>query len=116
MGDFEDEEQEQITLNSDKITDIIAGCMTSKLNTEKWNPKKVDGWTKDIIDTCLKQLGEMKKPFKFVVTCIIMQKVGAGLQSAFCARWDKMKDGVFSAPFDNDYLYCITTVYGLKTD
>eukprot|EP00760_Papus_ankaliazontas_P014336 PhM_4_TR16059/c0_g1_i1/m.98467/K10420/DYNLT; dynein light chain Tctex-type 1 len=116
MADFDEEDQEQISLNVEKITDLIDGCMRSKLAAEKWNPKKVDGWTKDIVDTVLKQLAEMKKPFKFVVTCIIMQKVGAGLQSAFCTKGEKLRDGVFSAPFDNDHLYCVTTVFGLKTD
>ncbi len=112
----EDEQQEEISINSDKITEDISNCVKQKLAQEKWHPKKADGWAKDIIDTTLKTLAEMKKPFKYVVTCIIVQKTGAGVSSSFTALWDNMRDGVFSVPYDNEHLHCITTVYWLKLD
>lgn len=116
MADFDEDQHDEISINSDKITEDINNTVKQKLGQEKWQPKKVDAWTKDIIDSTLKSLAEMKKPFKYVVTCIIMQRNGAGLSSSFSSLWDNMRDGVFTVPFENEYLHCITTVYWLKLD
>ena len=117
MADLEDDQHEELTINGEKITEDVNNTVRQKLGTEKWHPKKVDGWTKDIIDATLKSLAEMKKPFKFVVTCIIMQRNGAGLSSAFTGFWNGDRDGMCSVPYnDNDNLHCITTVYWIKID
>ena len=68
--------------------------MKTTLNSVQWNAKKVDGWTSNIVEHCLKRLAEMKKPFKYIVTAIVMQKTGAGLHSAFTAYWDNSADGM----------------------
>eukprot|EP00992_Anisonema_acinus_P009679 TRINITY_DN5882_c0_g1_i1.p2 TRINITY_DN5882_c0_g1~~TRINITY_DN5882_c0_g1_i1.p2 ORF type:complete len:135 (+),score=55.57 TRINITY_DN5882_c0_g1_i1:57-407(+) len=116
MADYDEDESEEITLNSDKITEIVDESVKAVLGTVQWNNRKVDGWTSSIIENCLKRLAEMKKPFKYVVTAVIMQKTGAGLHSAFTAYWDNSADGVCSVPYENDTMHCITTVYGLKLD
>eukprot|EP00999_Lentomonas_sp_LEN2_P001219 NODE_2238_length_616_cov_116.235174_g2188_i0.p1 GENE.NODE_2238_length_616_cov_116.235174_g2188_i0~~NODE_2238_length_616_cov_116.235174_g2188_i0.p1 ORF type:complete len:116 (-),score=22.16 NODE_2238_length_616_cov_116.235174_g2188_i0:149-496(-) len=114
--DYEEDEQEEITLNSEKITEIIDESMRATLNAVQWNSKKVDQWTANIIEQCLKRLAEMKKPFKYIVTSVVMQKTGAGLHSSFTAYWDNSADGVCSVPFENETMHCVTTVYGLKLD
>lgn len=116
MADIDDEQHEDVSINTDKVSEDINNVVRQKLGPEKWNPKKVDGWTKDIIETTLKSLGEMKKPFKYIVTCVIMQRTGAGLTSSFSALWDNMRDGAFAVPFDNENLHCVTTVYWVKLD
>eukprot|EP01060_Flectonema_neradi_P038671 TRINITY_DN8199_c0_g1_i1.p1 TRINITY_DN8199_c0_g1~~TRINITY_DN8199_c0_g1_i1.p1 ORF type:complete len:119 (+),score=18.43 TRINITY_DN8199_c0_g1_i1:63-419(+) len=114
--DFDDDEQE-ITLNSDKITEILEEAMKQTLQGQVWNNKKVEGWTSNIIEHCLKRLSEMKKPFKYIVTCIMMQKSGAGLHSSFSAYWDNSADGICCYPLmDNETIHCVVTVYGLKLD
>eukprot|EP01059_Diplonema_ambulator_P007212 TRINITY_DN16709_c0_g1_i1.p2 TRINITY_DN16709_c0_g1~~TRINITY_DN16709_c0_g1_i1.p2 ORF type:complete len:131 (+),score=55.68 TRINITY_DN16709_c0_g1_i1:38-394(+) len=118
MGDHEFEEEDQeITLNSDKITEILEEAIKQTLQGQAWQPKKVEGWTSNIIEHVLKRLAEMKKPFKYIVTCIIMQKTGAGLHSSFSAFWDNSADGICCYPLmDNDTIQCVVTVYGLKLD
>mmetsp|Transcript_3786 Transcript_3786/g.6668 ORF Transcript_3786/g.6668 Transcript_3786/m.6668 type:complete len:117 (-) Transcript_3786:657-1007(-) len=116
MADDNEEESDEVTLNSDKITEIIDESMKTTLSSVQWNAKKVDGWTSNIVEHCLKRLAEMKKPFKYIVTAIVMQKTGAGLHSAFTAYWDNSADGICSVPYENDSVHCITTVYGLKLD
>eukprot|EP01001_Neometanema_parovale_P003370 NODE_14399_length_447_cov_436.898148_g14100_i0.p1 GENE.NODE_14399_length_447_cov_436.898148_g14100_i0~~NODE_14399_length_447_cov_436.898148_g14100_i0.p1 ORF type:complete len:138 (+),score=45.58 NODE_14399_length_447_cov_436.898148_g14100_i0:61-414(+) len=117
MADFDnDDDGEEITLNSDKITEILDETMKAVLNSVQWNSKKVDQWTSNIIEQCLKRLAEMKKPFKYVVTAVIMQKTGAGVHSAFTAFWDNSADGICYVPYENDTIQCFCTVYGLKLD
>jgi dynein light chain Tctex-type 1 len=116
MGDFEGEQQEEVSINVEKITEEINNLMKQKLQAEKWVPKKVDGWTKDLIESTLKLLAETKKPFKYIVTCAIMQRTGGGLTSSYSALWDSSRDGAFAFDFDNDHLQCIISLYWVKLD
>lgn len=116
MADFDEDQHEELSINSDKITEDISNVVKQKLAQEKWHPKKIDGWVKDITEISLKSLSEMKKPFKYVVTCIVMQKTGAGLSTGFTGLWDNTRDGMVNVPFENETMHCITTVYFLKLD
>ena len=46
-----------------------------------------------MIEEVLKGLVAMDKPFKYVVTCIMMQKNGAGLHTSAACYWDTSRDG-----------------------
>ncbi len=37
---------------------------------------QVSCWTSQCLESCMKRLGALNKPYKYVVTCIIMQKTG----------------------------------------
>jgi len=74
-------------------------------------PDKVGQWTQAIIDTCLKELVKMNKPYKYVVTCIIQQRLGAGLQTVTAMHWDKKTDGLTTAQLDATNLTLIVTVF-----
>lgn len=63
------------------------------LSENMYNPKKVDDWTNQVTDNCLQGLQKLQKHFKYVVTCIIMQKNGAGLHTSAGMFWDTKKDG-----------------------
>lgn len=54
---------------------------------------KVDAWSGNVVEGCLKRLAALAKPFKYVVTCNLSQKAGAGLHAATCTRWDDKTDG-----------------------
>mmetsp|Transcript_6335 Transcript_6335/g.11006 ORF Transcript_6335/g.11006 Transcript_6335/m.11006 type:complete len:114 (-) Transcript_6335:813-1154(-) len=57
-------------------------------------PDKVNSWCQQVIDFTVRELVKMTKPFKYVVTCVIMQSNGAGLQSAAAAYWDNTTDAI----------------------
>ena len=44
-----------------------------------YNPKKVNEWTNTIVGKALKDLLDLNKPFKYIISCIIMQKMGQDL-------------------------------------
>ena len=52
------------------------------LGKQVYNGKRIHDWTSSIVESVLKSLQAVNKPFKYVVTCIIMQKNGAGLHTA----------------------------------
>ena len=71
-----------------------------------YSKDKVNSWCSQISDICIKELAKLNKPFKYVITCIIMQKNGCGLNSASkthpsnpqpaTAYWDAKRDGLVS--------------------
>lgn len=70
-------------------------------------------WVSEICETSLKRLTGLGKPFKYCVTCVIMQKNGAGLHTASSCYWDNGTDGSRTIRWENKTMYCIATVFGL---
>ena len=83
----------------------------------------------------MKRLKDLNKPFKYIVTAVIMQKNGAGLHTATSCFWDNTTDGDDSCQascrsqltnaavlaagsatlrWENKTMYCIVTVFGLS--
>lgn len=118
MADFDQEDalDENAALSSDIIQDEVVTLVRSKLGNEEWSPSKVDVWTEELITSIMKVLGDLKRPYKFVVTCTIMQKTGASLTTGFIGLWDNAKDGIVHVPFENETLHVLVTVYFLKID
>lgn len=99
---------------------------------------QVGQWTSTCLETCIKRLADLNKPFKYVVTTVIMQKngraqaldsviqvhqlatlcnlwaAGAGLHTAASCFWDNASDGSRTVKWENKTMYCITTVFGLS--
>lgn len=53
----------------------------------------------------------MGKPFKYVVTCSISQKAGAGLHAAACARWNPKTDGRLGVHWESETVLALVTVF-----
>eukprot|EP00796_Vickermania_ingenoplastis_P004250 gene4250-3072_t len=118
MADFDQDDalDDNAALSSDVIQDEVVNLVRGKLSNEEWNPAKVDGWTEEIITSIMKVLGDMKRPYKYIVTCTVMQKTGASLSTGFISLWDNAKDGMVHVPYENDTLHVLVTVYFLKID
>lgn len=74
---------------------------------------KVNQWTSNVVEGCLKRLAALNKPFKFVCTVNFVQKAGAGMHTASTALWDSNVDGKHTVQWENNTIQCITTVYWL---
>ncbi len=53
-----------------------------------WLAAKVPVWTGDVVESVLKELMGLQKPFKYAVSAVIMQRNGAGMTSASSCYWD----------------------------
>jgi dynein light chain Tctex-type 1 len=111
QGGYQDE---AAVFATEEVEDIVRKAIQSSLHEHSYNSKKVNEWTNTIVQTCLKELQALDTPFKYIVTCIIMQKNGAGLNTSFSAHWDTTKDGYCKVPWQNSTMHCIVTVYGLS--
>ena len=76
-----------------------------------WLAAKVSVWTGDVVESGLKELMGLQKPFKYAVNAVIMQRNGAGMTSASSTYWDTDTDGSMSVKWEGEHMYCIVTVF-----
>lgn len=51
--------------------------------------------------------------FSPIVTCVVVQKNGAGVHTASSCFWDNATDGSCTVRWENKTMYCIVSVFGL---
>jgi len=66
-----------------------------------------------VVENCLTRLCKLAKPFKYIVTCAIMQKNGAGFHAASSCYWENLTDGSCTVRWENKTMYDIVSVFGL---
>eukprot|EP01026_Neomeris_dumetosa_P022678 TRINITY_DN19552_c0_g1_i1.p3 TRINITY_DN19552_c0_g1~~TRINITY_DN19552_c0_g1_i1.p3 ORF type:complete len:114 (-),score=14.05 TRINITY_DN19552_c0_g1_i1:127-468(-) len=104
---------EEAAFVGNDVANIIKESVDQVLASQQFSQSKVGQWTESILETCMKRLTSKLKPYKFVVTCIIMQKNGGGLHTAASCYWDNETDGSRTVRWENKSMYCICTVFGL---
>ena len=69
MAEFEDDQD----FNSQQVTQITENAVQAIIggNHLVYQRDKVNQWTQQIIEQCIKELAKLCKNFKYVVTCII---------------------------------------------
>ncbi|OWZ21720.1 Dynein light chain [Phytophthora megakarya] len=112
---------EELAFVAEEVDRIILTSIESCLKDEMYDELKVAQWVDYICESIMKGLNELRKPLKYIVSCLIMQKNGAGVHSSVSCHWDTVTDGahVVKWPGDkhkdhNRSMYCIITVSGLS--
>ena len=86
----EDSEEFQV----EDVEQVVKSSLQSSISQEsRYDPETANTTSRSLLEACIKNLAALNKPFKYVVTAIIMQKNGAGLHTAMGAYWDARKDG-----------------------
>ncbi|XP_072217975.1 dynein light chain Tctex-type 1 isoform X1 [Leuresthes tenuis] len=111
MDDYQAEEE--TTFVVDEVSKTIKESVETTIGGNAYQHSRVNQWTTGVVEQCLSQLSKLGKPFKYIVTCIIMQKNGAGLQTASTCFWDNTTDGSCAVRWENKSMYCIVNVFGL---
>jgi len=94
---------------------IVEAVLKDKL---AYNDHLVQGWIDEICSKITKELIELNKPFKYFVSCLIMQKNGAGLHASNSCYWDSANDNLVQFKWPGEkkkdaVLQCIVTVFGI---
>mmetsp|Transcript_19528 Transcript_19528/g.59073 ORF Transcript_19528/g.59073 Transcript_19528/m.59073 type:complete len:121 (-) Transcript_19528:98-460(-) len=108
--DFQDDSAE---FSVENVQMIVKNTIVQTIADHIYNAKQVDGWVNVIVETCLKHLQNLNRPFKYLITCVITQMNGAGMNTATAQYWDQSKDGVASIAYNNGNMHCVVTVFGL---
>ena len=99
-----------------KVTEIVE----AELKGKEFEEAKVEAWTNSICEQCIEAVHAPKNPFKYVVTCSIMQRTGAGIHSATSCYWDTVADSPLhvhwpktSSTRELTSMMCIVTVFAV---
>uniref|UniRef100_UPI00398ECCC2 dynein light chain Tctex-type 1-like n=1 Tax=Pristiophorus japonicus TaxID=55135 RepID=UPI00398ECCC2 len=111
MEDFQPAEETAFV--ADDVSTIIKEAVENTIGGSAYQHHKVNQWTGAVVEQCLNQLTKLAKPFKYIVTCVIMQKNGAGLHTASSCFWDNSVDGSCTVRWENKTMYCIVSTFGL---
>ncbi|CDW77188.1 UNKNOWN [Stylonychia lemnae] len=109
MDDDMDFNSEQVQKVAQQAVELVVGS-----DNIVYQKDKVNQWCQQIIETCIKDLAKLQKPFKYAVTCIITQNNGSGLQTAATAYWETKKDGLISVQLGSATFYCIVTIFAMS--
>merc|ERR1719341_580787 len=97
----------------DEVSAIIKESLETVIGGNSYTGVKVNEWTAQVVESVLGSLSKLDKAFKYIVTCVIMQKNGAGLHTASSCYWDNSTDGSCTVRWENKTMYCIVSVFGL---
>jgi len=111
MEDNAQSEEHQFVV--DEVSTIIKESIETVIGGNAYSSSKVNNWTSQVVENVLGNLSKLNKAFKYIVTCVIMQKNGAGLHTASSCYWDNTTDGSCTVRWENKTMYCIVSVFGL---
>lgn len=101
-------------LEVDETNQIIREAINEILLKEnKFDREKLPLWSDSIVQLCLDELSKLNKPYKFIVTCSINQRDGAGMSSHSSCFLNTDNDNIATVRWDNDVMHCIVSVYSL---
>ena len=96
--------------------EVIESALKDKMYQEHMVPK----WVDEICSRLSKDLISMNKPFKYLISCVIMQKNGAGLHMGHSCYWDRTNDNIVAVKWPserrkdpNARMVCFVTIFGV---
>jgi dynein light chain Tctex-type 1 len=108
-----DELTEDDLIDDAEVDTMVREAVSATIGDNQFAHAKIDVWASNIVEGCLKKLAALNKPFKYVVTCNLTQKAGAGLHAASCTRWNDKSDGKLTVQWENQTMIILVTVYWL---
>ncbi|XP_049609720.1 dynein light chain Tctex-type 3 [Syngnathus scovelli] len=108
-----DEYHNEGSFNSEEADNIVKECIETVVGGDDYNQNLVNKWTSAIVERCLIQLVKLGKQYKFIVTCSLMQKTGAGLHTANSCYWDTTTDGSSTVRWESRTMYCVVSVFAV---
>lgn len=111
-----DSQESEVEFSVDVVESIVKNQIGLFLNDVSFNSEKVNDWSNNIIDTSLKALQALNRPYKYSITTILMEKNGACLVSACSSYWDERCDGLCKVSWQNNTMHCLVTVYGMSVN
>ncbi|KAG6937378.1 dynein light chain Tctex-type 3, partial [Chelydra serpentina] len=104
---------DEMTFNAEEAHNIVKECIEGILSKVDYNHNKVNQWTATIVEQSLTHLVKLGKTYKYIVTCAVMQKSGAGLHTASSCFWDTTTDGTCTVRWENRTMNCIVNVFAI---
>lgn len=105
--------RESDLMDDAEVDTMVRESIAASVGDMHFMHAKIDTWANNVVEGCLKRLAALSKPFKYVVTCNLTQKAGAGLHTASCTHWGDKTDGTLTVQWENATMVILVTVYWL---
>ena len=107
---------------NEEINQAVTSTIELILSDAKWDEKMVPTWINEIVEKSMKALVDMKLPYKFIVTCMLIQKTEKPICSSFSVNWENNNDGIENIIYPplrqkdsyDKTIACLATVMGVK--
>lgn len=105
-----------ITVNqlNQEVQAISKEALNSIIGNDAYQHQTTNQWSQQAVEKITTTLVKLNKPYKFIVTCVIMQTTtGAGLSVAHTCYWDKSADYSFTVRWENKSVVVIVNVFAV---
>eukprot|EP01090_Pellita_catalonica_P023359 TRINITY_DN956_c0_g1_i4.p1 TRINITY_DN956_c0_g1~~TRINITY_DN956_c0_g1_i4.p1 ORF type:complete len:117 (-),score=10.11 TRINITY_DN956_c0_g1_i4:19-369(-) len=99
------------TMDTEECVAILKEGTEDILTGKEFKHSMISQWTKEIMDTCIRNLTAANKNYKYIISCTLLEKKGAGFHTATSAYWDNTSDTSCSYRWENKTIHCITTLF-----
>jgi len=100
-------------LTAEEANGVLKEAVEETLRGQTFRYSEVSQWTKEIMETAIRNLTALRKPYKYIVNCVVLQKKGAAFHQASSCYWDSANDLTFSYRWENNSMHCILSVFAL---
>lgn len=98
---------------TEEATGRIQSVAAQILENKRYAPSKVGEWIDLINGQIVDNLKKLSPNFKYISSCVIHQRTGAGLHYNCISHWDAKHDAVCTVKYENDSMTCIVVVFGI---
>lgn len=92
---------------------IVQDAVRTVLEGKVYDNNKANEWVNSMTNACIEDLKQLYPNFKYIVTCFIRQRKGAGLEVGGGTYWDEKSDGSCIVLWENATIAAVLYVYGL---
>lgn len=99
-------------MNNDEINSIAKNVIETIISNEPYKHSDVTGWNDSICEQIVQRLLQVNgNRNKYIVSCSIVQKNGAGISSTARCYWNQTNDQYLNIRWENKHLYCIVHLF-----
>ena len=89
----DNEEQEEKSFPQEEIEAIVLPIIEETIKDKNWEETLIPHWINEISERSIAGLTDLGKTYKYVVTCVITQKISATINSSIGCHWGNQCDG-----------------------
>lgn len=99
----------------DQVNVISKDVLDTIIGTSAYQPSDAPKWNQQVVEIITQKLVDLKLPYKYCVTCIVMQSgFGAGLNVSSTCYWDKSCDQSYSIRWENKGVLAVLTIFAIN--
>ena len=102
---------DKVPLTTEDANRITKELLEKVIGNEPYKHSDVGAWNNEIVNGVINQLANNDPDVKYIVTCTVVQKNGAGLNSSTTCYWNNARDQWYVVRWENKYLHCLVHIY-----